>query len=478
MSAYAKNSKNSLRKEPLFTQKTHRNLFHEATKGFAASIIAIGILRAWLSSLTGAYPIYGITLADTDALRAIQRVFFILFFILFSCVKVEGTLKKHRAFLSLFAGCLGAIFLAFDHYCIPAASWGSIPAICMLSLVFAWMLRLWGEDNCSSDFRLILIRLGLSFIVQYIVYTCVYVLPEVARPLCALSLPLLLGFVLRKSPHSSSFGEVLEKDLVPPYKIPPSKSIPLIFMVALFCAGHGLLFLSLNEMMGTWVLGSLIVALIVLFFVFTLHDELIFKSVICATLFIQCLSALLVFIFPFSTDLISLAKSLSYAITMLLALSIGCRLGASDDRYRGRFVCALMAVYFISFYTAWYIGRSSNLDSFVSILLIIIFLVFAALLMIINDWSAVFAQEDTEEILTKLSENQIAILQEKLTSSAGLTPRESEVLASLLHDLPVKKIASESHLSTNTVRTQIQAIYKKLDIHSRDELKTLVKQIL
>jgi LuxR family maltose regulon positive regulatory protein len=50
-----------------------------------------------------------------------------------------------------------------------------------------------------------------------------------------------------------------------------------------------------------------------------------------------------------------------------------------------------------------------------------------------------------------------------------LTSREREVLLLLQGSLTLREIAAALHLSANTVKTHIQALYRKLGAHSRDE---------
>ena len=45
----------------------------------------------------------------------------------------------------------------------------------------------------------------------------------------------------------------------------------------------------------------------------------------------------------------------------------------------------------------------------------------------------------------------------------------------LLRDVPTRAIAEQSQVSVNTVRSQVQSIYRKLDVHSREELVALVE---
>ena len=50
-----------------------------------------------------------------------------------------------------------------------------------------------------------------------------------------------------------------------------------------------------------------------------------------------------------------------------------------------------------------------------------------------------------------------------------LTPKEQEVLALLANGSLYKQIASDLHISINTLRVHIRTIYDKLHVHSRTE---------
>lgn len=60
----------------------------------------------------------------------------------------------------------------------------------------------------------------------------------------------------------------------------------------------------------------------------------------------------------------------------------------------------------------------------------------------------------------------------------ALTPRERELLDYLLRGKSVPAIASEVFLSPATVRTHISHIYRKFDVHSRDELVSFIESLV
>ena len=63
-----------------------------------------------------------------------------------------------------------------------------------------------------------------------------------------------------------------------------------------------------------------------------------------------------------------------------------------------------------------------------------------------------------------------------LATSHGLTDREEDILALIVHGRDAQAIASQLYISVNTVRSHSKSIYRKLDIHSKQELLDLLDE--
>lgn len=74
------------------------------------------------------------------------------------------------------------------------------------------------------------------------------------------------------------------------------------------------------------------------------------------------------------------------------------------------------------------------------------------------------APDVTEQLLTRLP------------SGVTLHPREEEVLAFILANIPRKEIADRMNLSENTVKTHTRNLYRKLGVSSREELYALINK--
>lgn len=80
------------------------------------------------------------------------------------------------------------------------------------------------------------------------------------------------------------------------------------------------------------------------------------------------------------------------------------------------------------------------------------------------------AEEIVREDLLKNRSREIAL-------NYRLSLREEEILTLLAQRKRNTAIASELFISEQTVKTHIRNLYKKLDVHSRDELFDLVENI-
>jgi PAS domain S-box-containing protein len=73
---------------------------------------------------------------------------------------------------------------------------------------------------------------------------------------------------------------------------------------------------------------------------------------------------------------------------------------------------------------------------------------------------------------------QLVDIDEEITPAPHphLTPRQSEVLRLLEHGRSTEQIAEELHLSIETVRNHIRAMFRALDVHSRLEAVAVARR--
>ncbi len=455
-----------------------------AIDGFIPSIVAIGCTRAWLSMQTGLVAMYETSLAPDILDGWVQAIALVVASILLSFVKLGPFFAAHRKAVCLALGVLGAAAYATGLYATPQSSAASVAVAVVLIVLFCWTLRVWCEDNCSSDLRAVLARLCLSFTVQYLLYSILFLVPPTVQHIAAIGAPLLIMGCLALKPRDPTGCpvETEEESALPSggqRRLTPFNIATLAVVIAACCASHGLLFGFSETVSGVWLLGSLIIAGISLVAVIALREDSLLKGFVCIALLTQCLSVVLTLLFPENNDWISLSKSMSYAVSMVLTFSIACYLGASRPASRaGSHAAKWVSLYFAAFYAARYLEQTMGSDTFAPLVVVLLCLVLAAILTLFNDWAAPVPHSATENRPT-ISEDVTAKatpseLRRAACRKAGLTQRELDVLELLLRGAPIKDIAGRSRVSVNTVRSQVQSIYRKLDVHSREELAELL----
>lgn len=471
-------------------------LVARAVNGFGLSIIAIGFARAWLSFQTGIVASFDTSIALVDGLEWARSLTLVLATALLSFVRIGPKFEKNRTACSLALGALGAALYAVALYVVPdGTTANSILAVALVTL-FCWMLRLWCEDNCTADMRVILVRLCLSFLAQYLLYSVAFLVPGPVQQVIAIATPLLIMACLATRPRPGVIGEFPADEPGRPAKQGPAQitttaTMPsfgplgiaaLAFVIVASCASHGLLFSFSEKVTGTWLLGSLVMAGICLFAAVTLRARALFRGFACIAIATQCASAVLTLLFQNSADWISFAKSMSYAVSMVLTFSIACYIGSigSGRSKAGMRATRWVSLYFVAFYSASYINLAIRPDGLESLFIVLTLLVLSAVFMLGVDWSGI-AQADAGPgeadaadpfagTIHRQGTPAVDLVIERIAAGRGLTPKELDVLALLLRGGSSKDIADASQVSVNTVRSQVQSIYHKLDIHSREEL--------
>lgn len=85
------------------------------------------------------------------------------------------------------------------------------------------------------------------------------------------------------------------------------------------------------------------------------------------------------------------------------------------------------------------------------------------------------AKQSEQSPTTERSTNSASALH-ALAISHGLTDREEDILALIVHGRDAQAIASQLYISVNTVRSHSKSIYRKLNIHSKQELLDLIDE--
>ena len=460
-------------------------LLVRAMRGFFPSIVALGLTRAWLSFQTGVCPSYGTSFVLRDGLDAVQPAALVLLSLLLVVAEAAGNkvrrpfspvpsdARLRRVLMCVVGGCGTVAYAAGLALSASRPALGFLCAAVMIA-VFLFALRVWCEDNISADFPALLVRLGLSFLVQYVAYAFVLVLPEFAQCVTVTFIPLLIAFLLRQSPQRGAVPSGCAADGTCAHVEVDRKTVGVLVAVAAACCmAHGFLFRFSDTVTGVWLIGILAVAIAGcwLALVEALRATL-FRNFLAMAVFCQAGGVVIMLLFSYDSEWTSLSKSLSYAASMTLTLALGCYLASSRHVGRGAYAFGWLALYFMGFYLSNYAVRLFNPDMAVPLAAILLCLLASIAAIFLNDWSALewhvpAAPEGPTDVAGAL-----AVLNDGWgPRSLGLTQREQDVLGRLLDGWSFKQIAQDNEVSVNTIRAQAQSLYRKIGVHSREELQ-------
>lgn len=94
---------------------------------------------------------------------------------------------------------------------------------------------------------------------------------------------------------------------------------------------------------------------------------------------------------------------------------------------------------------------------------------------LVSTMESSLASQGDEGDLTSTLQDALMVKCGVITSRFGLSEREEEVLALLVQGSSIKAISEELFISENTTKSHTKHIYKKLSIHSRQELINLFR---
>ena len=123
-----------------------------SVEGFVPSIIAIGLIRAWLSFQNGLGSLFDTGLMPGDIM--LRGTLFTVFLGVFGVVRFGSLIDRFRTPLVLGVGLTCAVVYTAGYF-LSRNTAVLIAESAVLCAGYAFFTRMWGEDNCSSDFRTI-----------------------------------------------------------------------------------------------------------------------------------------------------------------------------------------------------------------------------------------------------------------------------------------------------------------------------------
>jgi DNA-binding CsgD family transcriptional regulator len=114
------------------------------------------------------------------------------------------------------------------------------------------------------------------------------------------------------------------------------------------------------------------------------------------------------------------------------------------------------------------IWLTSNFESYQIILPVSLFVCFALVLLSLN----CLIDEKRSKVTVKFEQDWI----DRISDDYRLSPRESEVLMLLAKGRSISAIAAKLYIAKSTAATHSRSIYRKLNIHNRQELIDFVEK--
>lgn len=369
------------------------------------------------------------------------------------------------------------------HLLPSTAPFLSLPAVFTGGVGVAFALMLWAEFFSCFNALKIALYYSMSLILSFF---CVLLMRGLAFEwlwTCNALLPAASMLCLWRS-----FASLPEEDRPPV----PSRRFSFPFkpalVVALYAFALGMTLPLTIETIGVDSNPGVVAAALVVYgLVMTKGDDLdlslLWKLALPATLLaLVPLGGLL----PFGDVLPGMLASGGYTLFVTLIM---CILGNLSYRYG---ICALWLFAIERFVRLlfglagtmtsqllWQAPLDPTISQVVSSAIVVILIGLTTLFFfsekqIDSPWGVVLKNPLSKDIDLILSKTHLGIRCHEVAQECGLTPREEQILLCLLQKKKPSRIAEELCIEVSTIRVHVKHIYRKTDVHSRNELLSLV----
>lgn len=369
-------------------------------------------------------------------------------------------------------------------------------------LFSAMLLLSWGYVHCGFDAKEVSVHASFSIAfasfvsVLFIQVTSILGIPSYVNALLPISLPLLSLWCLRRFTRQRSleFREAEERQgegvrLVDRSRLPLS---PLL-IGAIFI--FGLAFGLMNSIIGTgpdgttgayfspisMVLGGTIAAVIgvgTLVLMDSFDFGFAYKPILLIVAAGFCVLPLLDPDQGYIAASITSAGYVCFDIFIWITLTTTGRNMSAQDKLAtlalGRLVCSasVMIGALIGEFAFQYVDLSETKFTSISLSVVYLFILFGVVSL--DKHSIPFALGlQRDEAAKVVQEHEFDSTCVALAQRYGLSTREREIMILMAHGRGIPYIADTLYIAESTVRTHAKHIYRKLNIHSREELISL-----
>lgn len=410
--------------------------------------------------------------------------------VLFACAALAKRTGPLYGRKSVYIGSGGALVASticmFASIVFPTyASHLALPAVVFGGLGIALVILLWSElYGCLNPFRVALYYSASIMVAAFLIYLCRgLLLPWLAPIVIALPLVSLSGV-------AAGFRSLSDGEL--PSMHPTKFSFPwkIVLLMAVYAFAYGLKESSMYQ--STFgphsAFGTLAVAAVVFMGVIARGGKFDFGIIYRIALPLMVAAFLILpnvgLLTKAMSDFCTSASYTAFSILVMLIMSNMCyRYGMSAVWLFGieRGVRALFTAFGRQAQTLLESPDAGFAGSEAVVSGIIIIMVVAATMILFSEkelssrWGVAFlggGDAAADSVIVKKQE--LAHRCQELANRYKLSPREEEVLLLLAQHKTIGFIERELFIANGTAKTHIRHIYRKLDIHSRDELMDLL----
>ncbi len=448
--------------------------------------LGLGIYRAWIEIVfVGSFVDFPTAQVASHDLFDIVMVA-----VLFSCAafakRIGPFFGRRWVYVVSGSSLVLSTMCMFLSLCMPGYAGSlAVPAVVLGGFGIALVILLWSElYGCLNPFRVALYYSASMIVAAFVVYLC----RGLADP--------WLAVVTTVMPVASLAWAAAGFRTLPAGELPsthPTRfSFPwkIVLLMAIYAFAYGLQEPSMYQ--STFgphsAFGTLAVAAIVFAGVIARGGKFDFDIIYRIALPLMVAAFLILpSVGPLSRAVSDFCTSASYAafsiLIMLIMANLSYRYGMSAIWLFGieRGVRALFSLF----------GRQAEQSlespalgfswSQETVSALVIIMVVAATMILFSEkelssrWGITFlGGQDTPGDTAVVKKQELANRCQSLASEHGLSPREEEVLLLLAQHKTVGTIERELFIANGTVKTHIRHVYRKLDVHSRDELIDLL----
>lgn len=339
----------------------------------------------------------------------------------------------------------------------------------------------WGELFSHLNIIQVAAKIASSFSIAAVLFAIAVTLPRPATVTIAVTLPLLSGYLASRKLRP---GDADAKEPSEPLQLKPFIMNAVLSLGALALTGSFVRALLLNatpiigEGSYPWLLlvatlGSIVVVIVPLLS----EESLDFVSAFKAAVFCLSLIFLLLPVIEFGSIAADILGLATYVVTMILVWVVLARV----TKLYQLPASVMFGIGWASYTAGMLAGTFGGalLSSFFEItprVLSIVTLVSVCLLFVV--YLFVFTEKAMGRLLGGPTSESRRPFRERclgIAASYGLTERETEIMMLVAKGRSTPRIREELGLTIGTTNTHMNHLYKKLDVHDRQELIDLVE---